>query len=166
MQPTGDQKSNRNKSKKVLTKKNLHVGMTSSCKSKETRWDDSCKCKGTRWDDTCKSKGTIWNDTYKSKTRPSEPRPTLKCPWPAAPFTTNHKNVYMTTACGNKCAPRVQSSICALRIALQASRAEQRGASACRSVVSMANCKELVLFFLARRLILQSRGYDKITCAP
>ena len=33
----------------------------------------------TRWDDSCKSKGTRWNDTCKSKTRPSEPRLTLKC---------------------------------------------------------------------------------------
>ena len=41
--------------------------------------DDSCKSKGTRWDDSCKSKGTRWDDTCKSKTRPSEPRPTLKC---------------------------------------------------------------------------------------
>ena len=50
-----------------------------SCKSKGTRWDDSCKSKGTRWDDSCKSKGTRWDDTCRSKTRPSEPRPTLKC---------------------------------------------------------------------------------------
>ena len=75
----------------------LHVGMTAiqnggyfwliylqvnqksfNKKLKECR-DDSCKSKGTRWDDSCKSKGTRWDDTCKSKTRPSEPRPTLKC---------------------------------------------------------------------------------------
>ena len=32
----------------------------------------------------CKSKGTRWDDTCRSKSRPSEPRPTLKCQASAA----------------------------------------------------------------------------------
>ena len=45
-----------------------HVNQKSFNKKLKKCRDDSCKSKGTRWDDSCKS-----------KTRPSEPRPTLKC---------------------------------------------------------------------------------------